>query len=230
MQMNESTEELRIARFSVVNNAKLLVKIGLNKATSGNCSVRVSKEHFLITPSGVAVDEIAPESITMLKMDGGVVGGGIPSSEWRFHRDIYLARSEVNAIVHVHSPFATAFSCLGNDLPSFHYMIAVAGGDSVRCAPYQLFGTQELSDVAIAALLDRKACFLANHGMIAVGENLDKALAIAVEVESLCEQYIYATQLGKPNILSQTQMRDVLEKFKGYGNWAKKNIKENHEH
>ena len=223
-------DSIFVLRKNLCEQAQNLVKLGLNKGTSGNCSIRLSKDYFLITPSGMTVDEIAPESIVMLKMDGEVVGGGIPSSEWLFHRDIYLARLEAHAIVHVHCPFATAFSCLGNDLPSFHYMIAVAGGDSIRCAPYQLFGTQELSDGAIAALLDRKACFLANHGMIAVGENLDKALAVAVEVESLCEQYIYAVQLGKPNILSQTQMRDVLEKFKGYGNWAKKNIKENHEH
>lgn len=223
-------DSIFVLRKNLCEQAQNLVKLGLNKGTSGNCSIRLSKDYFLITPSGMAVDEIAPESIVMLKMDGEVVGGGIPSSEWRFHRDIYLARSEINAIVHVHSPFATAFSCLGSDLPAFHYMIAVAGGDTVRCAPYELFGTQELSDVAIAALLERKACFLANHGMITIGENLDKALAIAVEVEFLCEQYIYASQLGKPNILSQTQMRDVLEKFKGYGNWAKKDIKENHEH
>ena len=175
----------------------------------------------------MAVDEITPESIAMLKMVGGVVGVGIPSSEWRFHRDIYLARSEVNAIVHTHSSFASAFSCLGQDMQAFHYMIAVAGGNSIRCAPYQLFGTQELSDGAIAALVDRKACLLANHGMIATAKNIKEAVALAVEVEFLCEQYMHTCQIGKPNILSQTQMVDVLEKFKGYGNWAKENKKEN---
>jgi len=209
------------------NLSKELVEQGLNKGTSGNCSVRYGKSHFLITPSGTPVDRITAQSIVSINISGVVEGDGIPSSEWRFHRDIYVARPEVNAIVHVHSPFATAFSCMGFNLPSFHYMIAVAGGNSIRCAPYQLFGTQELSDVAIAALVDRKACFLANHGMISVGESIDKALAIAVEVESLCEQYIYASQLGRPNILSETQMVDVLEKFKGYGNWAKENTKEN---
>lgn len=217
-------------RQQLLNLSKELIDRGLNKGTSGNCSVRDGQSSFLITPSGLPVNEITPQLIVLMDISGEVEGNGVPSSEWRFHRDIYLARSEVNAIVHVHSPFATAFSCLGCDLPPFHYMIAVAGGDTIRCAPYQLFGTQELSDVAIASLLDRKACFLANHGMIALGENLDQALAIAVEVEGLCEQYIYASQLGKPNILSENQMRDVLEKFKGYGNWAKKNIKENNEH
>jgi len=216
-----------VLRKNLCEQAQNLVKLGLNRGTSGNCSIRLNKDCFLITPSGVAVDEIEPESIVMLKMDGEVVGGGIPSSEWRFHRDIYLERPDVGAVVHAHSPYATAFSCLGQDLPSFHYMIAAAGGSSIRCAPYELFGTQELSDVTITALVDRKACFLANHGMISIGESIDKALAIAVEVESLCEQYIYASQLGKPNILSQTQMVDVLEKFKGYGNWAKENKKEN---
>ena len=214
-------------RKRLCQQAKNLVKLGLNRGTSGNCSVRMSKDFFLITPSGIPVDKLAPESTVLLKTDGEIIGGGIPSSEWRFHRDIYLAKPEVGAVVHAHSPFATAFSCLGQDLPPFHYMIAAAGGDSIRCAPYELFGTQELSDVAIAALVDRKACFLANHGMISVGESIDKALAIAIEVESLCEQYIYASQLGKPYILSQTQMVDVLEKFKGYGNWVKENTKEN---
>lgn len=150
-------------------------------------------------------------------MAGEVQGAGVPSSEWRFHRDIYESKPEVNAIVHVHSPFATAFACLGNDLPAFHYMIAVAGGDSIRCAPYKLFGTQELSDVAIIALEGRKACLLANHGMIAAADTLEKAVAIAVEVEGLCEQYIYASQLGKPLILTEFEMKEVIEKFKGYG-------------
>ena len=218
-----------VIRKSLSENVQNLVKLGLNRGTSGNCSIKLSNDFFLITPSGVAVDEITPESIVMLDMDGEVAGEGIPSSEWRFHRDIYVSRPEVNAIVHAHSPFATAFSCIGIDLPPFHYMIAVAGGKSIRCAPYQLFGTQELSDVAIRALVDRKACFLANHGMISVGESIDKALAIAVEVESLCEQYIYASQLGKPNILSETQIVDVLEKFKGYGNWVNENAKEDND-
>jgi len=133
----------------------------------------------------------------------------------------------VNAIVHAHSSFAAAFSCLGQDLPPFHYMIAVAGGNSIRCAPYQLFGTQELSDGAIAALVDRKACLLANHGMIAIAKNINEAVALAVEVEFLCEQYMHARQIGKPNILTEAQMKEVLEKFKGYGNWSKENAKEN---
>lgn len=202
--------------------AQNLVKLGLNKGTSGNCSARADDTHFLVTPSGIAVEDITPDSIVMLSMPGEILGAGVPSSEWRFHRDIYKARPEFRAIVHTHSPFASAFSCLGRDLPPFHYMIAVAGGSSIRCAPYHLFGTQKLSDAAIYALKDRTACLLANHGMIAAAVNLKAAVALASEVEFLCEQYIHACQLGNPNILSEAEMKEVLEQFKGYGNWSKK--------
>lgn len=207
--------------------ARNLVELGLNRGSSGNCSIKASDGFILITPSGVAVDNITPQTIVTLNMAGNIVGNGIPSSEWRFHRDIYIARPEFGAIVHTHSPFSSALSCVGQDLPPFHYMIAVAGGSSIRCAPYELFGTQELSDSAINALKDRKACLLANHGMIAAAANLDDAVALAIEVEFLCEQYMLAFQLGKPNILSETQIEDVLEKFKGYGSWSKNNVKEN---
>jgi L-fuculose-phosphate aldolase len=140
-----------------------------------------------------------------------------PSSEWRFHRDIYVLRPEVNAVVHSHSTFATTLACLNLDVPSFHYMIAVAGGDSIRCAPYELFGTQELSNSALEALKGRKACLLQNHGMIAIGASLQDALRVAIETESLCEQYWRVIQIGKPNLLSRSQMDLVLEKFKTYG-------------
>jgi L-fuculose-phosphate aldolase len=155
----------------------------------------------------------------MVAMDfsGQVMRAGKPSSEWRFHRDILLARPEVGGIVHTHSRFATAFACLHQDIPAFHYMIAMAGGDSIRCSPYGLFGTQELSDHALRALAGRKACLLGNHGMIALGADLADALALAIEVESLCEQYWSALQLGEPYILSALQMAEVIEKFKGYG-------------
>ena len=141
----------------------------------------------------------------------------LPSSEWRFHRDIYVARPELNAIVHAHSPFATTLACLARDIPAFHYMIAVAGGKDIRCAPYATFGTQELSDRALVALEGRQACLLANHGMIAVGSSLAKALALAVEVEALAEQYWRALQIGAPNLLSDAEMDIVLKKFQTYG-------------
>ena len=152
-------------------------------------------------------------------MTGQAISAGKPSSEWRFHRDIYQARPEIQAIVHTHSMFATSLSCLRQNIPPFHYMIAVAGGKDILCAKYALFGTQALSDAAIVALENRKACLLANHGMIALGKTLDQALSVAVEVETLCEQYWRALQVGQPYILSDQEMADVFEQFKDYGNW-----------
>jgi len=158
-----------------------------------------------------------PEDIVAMTQDGASRGSRLPSSEWRFHRDIYAARAEVGAVVHAHSPFATALACLGRNIPAFHYMIAVAGGSDIRCAPYATFGTQELSDGALRALEGRKACLLANHGMIAAGGTLADALALAVEVEGLAEQYCRALQIGEPRVLPDLEMAVVLEKFRTYG-------------
>ena len=144
-----------------------------------------------------------------------------PSSEWRFHFDIYRHKNDVNAVVHAHSSFATTLSCVEMAVPAFHYMVAVAGGNSIRCAPYATFGTQSLSDNALIALEDRKACLLANHGMIATAGSLESALALAVEVEALCEQYWRALQIGKPNLLSDAEMAVVVEKFKTYNAQAR---------
>ena len=144
-----------------------------------------------------------------------------PSSEWRFHQDIMAQRKEVGAIVHTHSIYASAFSLFGNDLPPFHYMIAVAGGDSVRCAPYAMFGTQELSNHIIDALIDRKACLIANHGLVAIGDDLTEALQIAEEIEHLCQLYIEAKKIGEPNLLSKNQMAEVIERFQTYSRWTK---------
>lgn len=200
--------------------------LGLNRGTSGNASVRVNNEvgqaGFLITPSGVAVEKMAPADMVWMDFAGNAEDDKQPSSEWRFHLDILQHKPEANAVIHTHSMFATTLSTLRLDIPAFHYMIALAGGDSIRCAPYALFGSQQLSDNALLALQDRKACLLANHGMIAIGETLDKALGITQEVENLCEQYLRALQAGRPYILNQQQMLEVQEKFKGYGAWAKK--------
>ena len=198
--------------------AQQLAALGLNKGTSGNVSVR-HEDGFLITPSGMDVAEMQTSSMVIMSMDGTTQSAGKPSSEWRFHRDIYQAKPQVGAVVHTHSMFATTLSCLQKDIPPFHYMIAMAGGDNIPCAPYALFGTQALSDGAIAALKDRKACLLANHGMIAIGRDLKQALAITQEVETLCEQYWRALQIGQPYILSQQEMAEVFEQFKGYGSW-----------
>lgn len=205
-------------RAQLLGIAQQLSELGLNKGTSGNVSVR-HEDGFLITPSGMDVTEMQTSSMVMMSMDGTPKSDGKPSSEWRFHRDIYQAKPHVGAVVHTHSMFATTLACLQKDIPPFHYMIAIAGGDSIPCAPYALFGTQALSDAAITALKDRKACLLANHGMIAIGKDLKQALAITQEVETLCEQYWRALKIGEPYLLSKQEMAEVFEQFKGYGNW-----------
>jgi L-fuculose-phosphate aldolase len=213
-----------LLREQIVAACKRLESSGLNRGTSGNVSCR-EKDHFLVTPSGVAVDEITPSRIVAVGYDGKVIGYGKPSSEWHFHCDILQARSDIGAVVHTHAPYATAIACLREDIPPFHYMIAVAGGDSIRCAPYALFGTDALSRHAVEALDGRKACLLANHGMISLGRDLDEAMAIAVEVESLCQQYLLARQAGKPTLLSTDEMQQVIEKFKSYGRNAQTDAK-----
>jgi L-fuculose-phosphate aldolase len=205
-------------RQQMLEVSRELVRLGLNRGTSGNVGARCG-EYFLVTPSGVPADEMSEMSMVKMDFSGNVVGAGKPSSEWHFHLGILKARPDANAVVHVHSMFATTMSCLRMEIPAFHYMIALAGGDSIRCAPYALFGSQALSDVAVTALEDRKACLLANHGMIAIGGDLKKALAITVEVETLCEQYWRALQIGQPYILNASEMQEVEEKFKGYGRW-----------
>ena len=207
-------------RESLINNFKKLAELGLNKGTSGNASIRTDKG-FLVTPSGMTIEQLSAADMVEVNMVGQAISAGKPSSEWRFHRDIYQARPEVHAIVHTHSMFATSLSCLRQDIPPFHYMIAVAGGKDIRCAEYALFGTQALSDAAIVALEGRKACLLANHGMIALGKTLDQAVSLAMEVETLCEQYWRALQVGQPKILSEAEMAQVFEQFKDYGNWNK---------
>jgi L-fuculose-phosphate aldolase len=211
-------------REQLLKISQQLVILGLNRGTAGNASVRANNANgqagFLITPSGMPVDKMTPSDMVWMDFSGNALGAHLPSSEWRFHLDILQNKSQVNAVIHTHSIYASTFSTFRKDIPAFHYMIALAGGDSIRCAPYALFGSQQLSDNAIEALKDRKACLLANHGMIAVGETLERALAITQEVETLCEQYLLALQVGEPYILSQQEMLEVQEKFKGYGAWA----------
>lgn len=206
----------QMLREQMLAAALQLDAVGLNRGSTGNLSVRVG-DQWLVTPSGIAAQDLSPQSMVHMDFNGEPTGSGKPSSEWRFHRDILVSRTDVGAIVHTHSRFATAFACLHREIPAFHYMVAIAGGDNIRCAPYALFGTQDLSDHAIEALRDRKACLLGNHGLIALGADLKKAVAVAIEVESLCEQYWTALQLGEPTILSLEQMQAVHEKFKTYG-------------
>ena len=202
-------------RKQIIATALRMNSLGINRGKSGNVSAR-RQNGFLVTPSGLPYEETKPGDIVFIDEKAEPEGRRLPSSEWRFHFDIYRRKSEINAVVHTHSSFATTLACLHRAVPAFHYMVAVAGGNSIRCAPYATFGTQALSDNALKALEGRKACLLANHGMIATGENLESALALAVEVEALCEQYWRALQIGKPHLLSDAEMAVVVEKFKTY--------------
>jgi len=203
-------------RRAVIAAARRLNELGINRGTSGNVSARVAGG-FLVTPSGLDYGAMRPVDIVAMDFTGRASGRRRPSSEWRFHRDILAARDEVGAVVHAHPPFATTLACLGRAIPAFHYMVAVGGGDSIRCAAYATFGTQALSDQALKALDGRRACLLANHGMIATGADLAAALALAVEVEALAQQYWQALQIGEPKLLSKREMGRVLEKFRDYG-------------
>ncbi len=189
---------------------------GINQGSSGNVSVRNSGG-FMITPSGLGYDRMEPTEMVQMGLEGDYDGPLKPSSEWRMHRDIYGSRSEAGAVVHAHPTFCTALSCLRMEIPAFHYMVAVAGGSNIRCADYALFGTQALSDAMLAALENRRACLLGTHGMICFHDDLEKALKLAIEVEALAKQYWHACQLGKPVLLSDEQMADVLDQFQGYG-------------
>jgi L-fuculose-phosphate aldolase len=220
---NRATPGAATLRKAIIDAARNMNALGINQGTSGNVSARSAKAGaagLLITPSGVPYEDLTPAKIVWMNLDGRWAGDWKPSSEWRFHRDIYAQRPDAQAVVHTHSPHATSLACLGRGIPAFHYMVAVAGGPDIRCAPYATFGSKELSDAALAALDGRKACLLANHGMIAIGGTVAKALALAVEVETLAAQYWRALQIGEPILLSDGEMARVLEKFKTYGTQA----------
>jgi len=189
----------------------------LTEGTSGNASVRRDQGSFFISPTGMPYESLEPADIPLVDLQGRWFGRRRPSSEWRFHRDIFKARSDAGAIVHTHSIHATALACTGRGIPAFHYMVAIAGGSDIRCAPYHTFGSQQLSDVAVAAMEGRKACLLGNHGVIALGADLPAALAMAEAVENLAAQYCAALALGAVRILDDVEMRRVLEKFRTYG-------------
>lgn len=207
-------------RREIIATARGMNGLGINQGTSGNVSARAGNG-ILITPSGVPYEALRPADLVEMNFDGGWECGVAerrPSSEWRFHLDVLRARPEFAALVHVHPIHATALACQRRGIPSFHYMVAVAGGNSIRCAPYATFGTTTLSRHALKALEGRSACLLANHGVIACGKDLAAALALAVEVETLAAQYLQALQTGRPKILSEAEMKRILIKFKaGYG-------------
>jgi L-fuculose-phosphate aldolase len=213
--MNEA--ELRAA---VIATALAMNESGINRGKSGNVSARLRFEDFdgfLVTPSALPYAQTTPADIAAVSLAGEARGPRAPSSEWRFHRDIYGKRDDAHAVVHAHSPFATSLACLHRGIPAFHYMVAVAGGNDIRCAPYATFGTQALSDHVLAALADRNACLMANHGLVAIGRSLEAALALAVEVESLAQMYWTALQAGDPVLLPDAEMEIVLDKFSSYG-------------
>ena len=198
-----------------------LLARGLLTGTSGNVSCRTAGG-FLITPTGVPSEELNAAELVEVALDGRTRGVLLPSSEWRLHRDVYRQRAEVGAIVHTHSAFATALACLRRPVPSFHYMIAKTGGAELRCARYATYGTEALSKSALAALAGRRACLLANHGLVALGADLAAARFLAEEVEGLCAQYAIATSLGRPVLLPAREMAAVGKKFAGYGQPAKR--------
>jgi L-fuculose-phosphate aldolase len=214
-----SERQVSCLREQVVCLSRRLDTLRLNRGTSGNCSIR-SERGFLVTPSGVNITDLSVAAIVEMDLSGEVLSSGAPSSEWRFHKDIMSARTEVNVIIHTHSTYAAALSCFRKDIPAFHYMIAAAGGNSIRCSDYALFGSQALSDNVLQALEGRRACLMSNHGMIVTGKTVQDALALAIEVESLSEQYLLTLQAGQPVLLTEEEMADVLKQFVGYGNWS----------
>lgn len=203
-------------RREIIETARALPRLGLTKGTSGNVSAR-TKSGFLVTPSGTPYEALTEDMIVALDLDGCYRGEILPSSEWRMHLDFYLAKPDCGAVVHCHSPRATALSCHRRGIPAFHYMVALAGGDRIDCADYASFGTRALSEAMIAALGERNACLLANHGQIAGGPTLKRALAVAEGVEDLADQYLSALALGEPVILDNAEMTEILKKFKSYG-------------
>jgi L-fuculose-phosphate aldolase len=209
----------------VIEYAKKLNTKNLSPLRSGNISIRGINEGvdgFFITPSGVKYDDITTDNIVFLELNEinnlKKISDEIlnPSSEWRFHQDIYIEKRDAHAIVHAHSTHATAVSAHGKNIPAFHYMVALAGGNNIKCAEYATFGTKELSQNIIKALEERKACLMSNHGQVAFGKSLSEAFELAEEIENICHQYINTIKLGQPKILSDEEMRKILDKTKDY--------------
>jgi L-fuculose-phosphate aldolase len=203
-------------RQSIIDACLRMSALGINQGTSGNISLR-HDSGMLITPTSVPYETMRPEQIVFMGLDGSFDPAHRPSSEWRFHLDILKARPEINAVVHAHPTYATTLAIMGLEIPPIHYMVAVAGGDTIRCAPYATFGTEELSRHAVSALQDRLACLLAHHGMIAIGPSLAKAMWLAVEVETLARQYHGCLAIGTPPLLPKAEIENVIGRMAGYG-------------
>jgi len=207
------------AREAMIALARRMNAAGLNQGTSGNLSQRV-EGGFLLTPSGMDYDALEPEDIVLMRLDGTHEGRREPSSEWRIHRDVLATRPEVGGVLHAHSMFSTSLACLRRPIPAFHYMVTRAGGVDIRCADYATFGSEELSRHVLGALEGRRACLMANHGMLAVGDSLASAYRLAVEVETLAAMYWRALQVGEPVLLEPEELARVLDKWKTYGQTA----------
>lgn len=206
-------------RQAIVEKCRWMNASGLNQGTSGNISARLG-DVMLITPSGIPYETMTADMIAAMPLsrdDGSFRGPLKPSSEWRMHLDILRSRQDVGAVVHTHSTYATALAIARRSIPACHYMVAAFGGGDVRCSSYARFGTKELSDAALAALEGRNGCLLANHGMIAVGPTLDKAMYLAVELETLAKQYWLSLQVGGPVLLTEREIQDALAGFADYG-------------
>ena len=203
-------------RQQLVTVARRMNGTGLNQGTSGNLSVRI-EEGILVTPSSLPYEQMEVGDLVALDLSGQPLKEKQrrPSSEWRLHADVLSCRPEAMAVLHCHPIHATALACHDRGIPAFHYMVAVAGGDEIRCAPYATFGTKELSDNVVNALAQRNACLLARHGMVTLGKDLESALRVAVEVETLARMYLQALQLGEPPLLSTQQMQAVHAQFRG---------------
>jgi L-fuculose-phosphate aldolase len=217
MNHDEDTPALREAAVAAVRQ---LDALGMNRGSTGNLSVRIG-EGMLITPTGMGAEDLRPQDLVWLGWDGTQRGDWRPSSEWHFHQAIYCARPDLQAVLHTHSTHAAALACLRRELPAFHYMVAVAGGDSVPCVPYHLFGTEALSQAVAGAFASRDACLMANHGLVAGGGTLAKAMKVLQEIESLCEVYLKALAVGEPAVLSKAEMAAVIAKFASYGKAAR---------
>src|SRR3954449_13436223 len=213
--MSMTADELD-KRQALIDACRRMNALGINQGTSGNISVRHA-DGLLVTPTSVPYEAMTPDQIVFMAMDGSHAPTQKPSSEWRFHRDILKSRDDVNAVVHAHPTYSTILAIMGLEIPPIHYMIACAGGDTIRVAPYATFGTQELSEHAVKALEDRLACLLEHHGMIAVGPSLSKTMWLAVEVEALARQYHGCLQIGTPRLLSKQEIQNVLYRIAGYG-------------
>lgn len=211
--------EERLLREAIIAKCRWMNSSGLNQGTSGNISARFGEE-MLITPSAVPYDAMKPEMIAAMPLEGeyGSWTGPLqPSTEWRFHLDIMRARSDVGAIVHTHSTYATVLAIARKPIPACHYMMAAFGGTNIRCAGYARYGTKELSEQALAALEGRNGCLLANHGMIALGANLDKAMWLAVELETIARQYYLSLALESHVILTDEEIAETARGFTTYG-------------